>query len=242
MKGYVYSDGYLRTSSREFSLDNLSERFVHLTNDAIQQAGEEYGRFESGNKISFQQFQRYLDHAFPSKKISFKKVLWPQITRLVTDSFYATFSKIDPHRRQNSFEIFGYDFMIDTDFKVFIIECNTNPSLELSCPLMARIIPAMLDNVFRVVVDPLFPPPDFSMAKKNLMHLDILPTNKLELIFDERLSGSYLHDLSGPEPKLSLRIQDDLGNDEEVEIEEEPSRAIAQRCPKAPQHRQSTGA
>jgi len=54
MKGYVYSDGYLRTSSREFSLDNLSERFVHLTNDAIQQAGEEYGRFESGNKISFQ--------------------------------------------------------------------------------------------------------------------------------------------------------------------------------------------
>jgi hypothetical protein len=123
--------------------------------------------------------------------------------------------------------------MIDTDFKVFIIECNTNPSLELSCPLMARIIPAMLDNVFRVVVDPLFPPPDFSMAKKNLMHLDILPTNKLELIFDERLSGSYLRDLSGPEPKLSLRIQDDLGNDEEVEIEEE-SEGMEEELEEAP--------
>jgi hypothetical protein len=54
MKGYFYNDGYLRTSSKEFSLDNLASRFVHLTNDAIQETSEEYGRFESGNKISFQ--------------------------------------------------------------------------------------------------------------------------------------------------------------------------------------------
>ena len=85
---------------------------------------------------------------------------------------------------------------------------------------MARIIPAMLDNVFRVVVDPLFPPPDFSMAKKNLMH-DILPINKLELVFDERLSGDHLRSLATDEPKLNLRIQDDEGNNEEEEIEEE---------------------
>jgi hypothetical protein len=95
--------------------------------------------------------------------------------------------------------------MIDQNFKVYIIECNTNPSLELSCPLMARIIPAMLDNVFRVVVDPLFPPPDFNMAKKNLMH-DILPINKLELVFDERLSGDHLRRIFKGEPILNLRI------------------------------------
>jgi len=53
MKGYLYSDGYLRTSSREFSLNDLSERYVHLTNDAIQQEGNDYGKFESGNKMSF---------------------------------------------------------------------------------------------------------------------------------------------------------------------------------------------
>jgi hypothetical protein len=95
--------------------------------------------------------------------------------------------------------------MVDQNMKVSIIECNTNPSLELSCPLMARIIPAMLDNVFRIVVDPLFPPPDFSMAKKNLMH-DILPINKLELVFDERLSGDYLRRLFKDQPKMKLRV------------------------------------
>jgi len=35
MKGYFYEDGYIRTSCKEFNLDNLSNRFIHLTNDAV---------------------------------------------------------------------------------------------------------------------------------------------------------------------------------------------------------------
>lgn len=34
-KGYFYDEGYLRTSSSEFSLYDLSDLFVHLTNDAV---------------------------------------------------------------------------------------------------------------------------------------------------------------------------------------------------------------
>jgi len=34
-KGWFYEDGYIRTSSKEFSLHNLDDKFVHLTNDAI---------------------------------------------------------------------------------------------------------------------------------------------------------------------------------------------------------------
>ena len=35
LKGYVYDDGYLRTSSRVFSKGNLDNKLVHLTNDAV---------------------------------------------------------------------------------------------------------------------------------------------------------------------------------------------------------------
>ena len=55
-KGYFYEDGYIRTSCKEFSLDNLSNRFVHLTNDAVQKKSDDYGKFENGNKISYQNF------------------------------------------------------------------------------------------------------------------------------------------------------------------------------------------
>lgn len=34
-KGFFYEDGYIRTSCKEFSLDNLANRYVHLTNDAV---------------------------------------------------------------------------------------------------------------------------------------------------------------------------------------------------------------
>lgn len=79
--------------------------------------------------------------------------------RLATDSFRAVYKKIDPSRCKNAFEIFGYDFMIDENFKVILIECNTNPSLEICSPLLARIIPELLDNSFRIAVDPLYQPP-----------------------------------------------------------------------------------
>lgn len=34
-RAYWYSEGYIRTSSNEFNLDDVSDPFTHLTNDAI---------------------------------------------------------------------------------------------------------------------------------------------------------------------------------------------------------------
>jgi D-alanine-D-alanine ligase-like ATP-grasp enzyme len=38
-------------------------------------------------------------------------------------------------------EIFGLDFMIDENFKVWLIEINTNPCLEISSNILQKIIP-----------------------------------------------------------------------------------------------------
>ena len=34
---------------------------------------------------------------------------------------------VNPNNRKNHFEFFGYDFMIDEDLRVWLIEVNTNP-------------------------------------------------------------------------------------------------------------------
>lgn len=52
LQAYWYTDGYLRTSCREYNLKNATNRMIHLTNDAIQKKSDDYGRFESGNKVS----------------------------------------------------------------------------------------------------------------------------------------------------------------------------------------------
>lgn len=74
------------------------------------------------------------------------------------------------------------DFLIDDNFKVWLIEANTNPCLELSCPLLGRLIPSMVENAFKIVVDPIFPPPDIeeiaNYNKKLFLTDNLLENNK----------------------------------------------------------------
>lgn len=91
---------------------------------------------------------------------------------------------MDPHRRASTFEIFGYDFMIDDDYNPWLIEVNTNPCLELASPYLSRMIPSMLENTIKIAVDPLFPPPPIPNSRRHQIP-DALD-NKFELIFNER--------------------------------------------------------
>jgi D-alanine-D-alanine ligase-like ATP-grasp enzyme len=67
--------------------------------------------------------------------ICFERDILPQIKKLTADCFRAVWGKIDPFKRINTFEVFGLDFMMDEDFRVYLIEVNNNPSLELASPL-----------------------------------------------------------------------------------------------------------
>lgn len=44
MKGYWFRDGYIRTTSTEYTLKQSSGN-IHLTNDSIQKQLPDYGKF-----------------------------------------------------------------------------------------------------------------------------------------------------------------------------------------------------
>jgi hypothetical protein len=52
---------------------------MHLTNDAIQKDSDEYGKYEMGNKLSFTEYQAYLDETQPELKINFRKHIFSQV-------------------------------------------------------------------------------------------------------------------------------------------------------------------
>jgi tubulin--tyrosine ligase len=109
LKGYWYEEGYIRTTSYEFSLQQMNTN-IHLTNDAVQKHCKDYGRYEKGNKISYKEFQNYLYNLVQTK-----------IKKVATDIIRAASLTIDPKRRLNNFEIFGMDFMVDSEFKPWLI-------------------------------------------------------------------------------------------------------------------------
>lgn len=77
VKGYQYDEGYIRTSSYEFDVNNLADRSIHLTNDAIQKKCPNYGKFDPGNKMSYNEFQVYLDKHCGEVGVCFERDLVP---------------------------------------------------------------------------------------------------------------------------------------------------------------------
>ncbi|CAK71274.1 unnamed protein product (macronuclear) [Paramecium tetraurelia] len=218
IRAYWYEEGYLRTSSEEFDIKDVSNQYVHLTNDAIQKYSEAYGKYENGNKLSFAEFQRYLDKWHNNDHFDFYKDLYPQLKVITLNAIKSVYHKIEPFKKNYNFEIFGLDFMIDEKFKPYLIEINTNPCLELSSPLLGRIIPAMVENAFRLSIDTLVPPPESSAWPPNKKHLlfydNLLENNRFQLLFDEKDDALDLKNL------YSNQINDDQ-IDEMNEEEEE---------------------
>lgn len=52
---------------------------IHLTNDAVQKKGQDYGKYQNANKISYTDFQKYLDNNFADKQFNFFKTVYPQM-------------------------------------------------------------------------------------------------------------------------------------------------------------------
>ena len=155
LKVYVFKEGHLKTCSNEYDI-NSNDIFSHLTNYSLQKHNKNFSHYEKGNELSFDDLQYNIDINYSEKKINFKRDILPKIYKIVEFTFRAVSNKINSFNRKFSFEIFGFDFMIDNFFNPFLIEVNMNPGLEESSPLIKILIPRMLDDALRLTVDKLF--------------------------------------------------------------------------------------
>ena len=46
--------------------------------------------------------------------------------------------------------------MFDKDLNPYLIEVNTNPGLEISSPLISKLVPRMIDDALRLTIDVIF--------------------------------------------------------------------------------------
>lgn len=54
------------------------------------------------------------------------------------------------HLHRHCFELLGYDFMLDCELNVYLIEVNMNPCLELASPYLAELLPEVIEAVVQV--------------------------------------------------------------------------------------------
>ena len=167
LKVYFFKEGHLKTSSILFNI-NSKDPYSHITNYSFQKYNENFQKYEKGNEVPFYEFQKFIDENYPDKNYKLKINLYSQIKEIVSISMKSVKEQIHKNGNNYQFEIFGYDFMLDENFNLFLIEVNDNPGLEESSPWIQIIVPRMLDDAFRLTIDELFNPGyDFSKAYKN---------------------------------------------------------------------------
>jgi hypothetical protein len=159
VRAYFFQDAYIRTSCKKYDLSKLSDRATHLTNDAVQKHSTAYGQYEDGNKLSLVEWQNSIERDYPhAPQQVVNNHIMPEIKRLSKISIDACLEQFRNTSIDKSFELFGYDFMVNQSFQPVLIEVNTNPCLEFVCPLLTDIISRVIEDSFKLAVDRACPP------------------------------------------------------------------------------------
>jgi hypothetical protein len=151
---YMYETAYVRTSSTQYSLHDLRDRALHLTNDAVQCKTGGYGEFEDSNKLTLEDMQARIG---PGYDVGGK--LYPRMRDIARHVFGALGGLLNPQGLSYCFELFGLDFMLDEGGAVSLIEVNTSPALLRHGALLSELIPKVVEEVVQKCVDPYFPDP-----------------------------------------------------------------------------------
>ena len=83
------------------------------------------------------------------------EMIWNQIESIVIKTIISAskeyYKNIFPSKINNSFELYGFDILIDEKYRAWIMEVNVNPSLHCTSPLDLSIKTDLISDIFNVV-------------------------------------------------------------------------------------------
>ncbi|CAG9854394.1 unnamed protein product, partial [Phyllotreta striolata] len=149
---WIYRDSYLRFSGQIFSLENFHES-LHLTNHAVQckytPMEQRDKALPTDNMWDCNTFKAYLKQMGCLEK--WNEVIFPGMAQSITCAMLASQDTMD--KRQNTFEMYGADFMLGEDCTPWLLEINCSPDLSFSTSVTSRLCPQCMEDIIKVVVD-----------------------------------------------------------------------------------------
>ena len=177
---YIFRDSYVRLCSLPYTLEKQNY-FAHLCNTAVNQKSDSFGALAAGNTISMGELGAFFDQKeagteFLRKIGSFEKYFYEEIKKLMKVAFDSVLKRanlLNPEKIPNSFELFGFDIMVDQSYKCWLIEANYIPGLTDDGSEYAKYyMDRMMDDMFKLTLDELYPIP--RNAKRVEQHFPLL--------------------------------------------------------------------
>ena len=158
LEAFIYDEGFARVSCKEYDIRSaFDDKMMHLTNTSIQKDADPFDMpsfLRNGDKqhvASTKCSLQFLWEKLESHGVDSSKV-WQSICNLVVKSLVCADDVIP--NQPSSFELFGYDVLIDKNLKAWLIEINSSPSMGIYGPLDQRIKTDLIHDTVNLV-DPL---------------------------------------------------------------------------------------
>uniref|UniRef100_A0A7S0F6P1 Tubulin--tyrosine ligase-like protein 5 n=2 Tax=Hanusia phi TaxID=3032 RepID=A0A7S0F6P1_9CRYP len=158
---YLYDDGLARFCTEKYDEDvrgSSGDLFRHLTNYSVNKTHASFlaREAEEGEQHPLKWSLRALKEHLQGAGVDTRRV-FEQVEDLIVKTLLAVEGRINSKLQQlvpyrnNCYELFGFDVMLDASLHPWLIEVNTSPSLAADSPLDKRIKNAMVVDMFNML-------------------------------------------------------------------------------------------
>ncbi|XP_047466475.1 tubulin polyglutamylase TTLL5 isoform X2 [Mugil cephalus] len=157
---YVYEEGLARFATVKYdrTSKNIKNTFMHLTNYSVNKKSSDYVSCDDpevedyGNKWSMSAVLRYLKQEGKDTTLLMRQIEDLIVKAVLSAELQiATACKMFVPHKANCFELYGFDVLIDSNLKPWLLEVNLSPSLACDAPLDLKIKASMIADMFSLV-------------------------------------------------------------------------------------------
>ncbi|XP_070207310.1 protein polyglycylase TTLL10-like [Littorina saxatilis] len=168
----LFHHGYIRLSCLKYN-DNDTNLTTHLTNQFVQKKDPTYKDVKEDTTWTMAKFNDYINKHCAEEKGLEEDWTYNTLTKHMQRIMLHCFNSVK-HKLQcklGYFDLYGLDFMVDTDMKVWLIEINANPALHVNCEALKEVIPGVVEETIRVSIE---------AFEKNRRHQPLLPLQSMK--------------------------------------------------------------
>eukprot|EP00931_Biecheleriopsis_adriatica_P043832 TRINITY_DN25047_c0_g1_i2.p1 TRINITY_DN25047_c0_g1~~TRINITY_DN25047_c0_g1_i2.p1 ORF type:complete len:1120 (-),score=230.23 TRINITY_DN25047_c0_g1_i2:276-3635(-) len=160
LKAYIYREGLTRFASKTYSTkeEHMQDAFRHLTNYSINKNSCKFVENSDlradnvGHKWSLSALNKHLHCVGVDVNL-----MWVRIMDLIVKTLLSVEPAISSRTRQmtpnreNCFELYGFDVLVDEGLKPWLLEVNLSPSMQAESPLDWQIKSSLIADAFNLV-------------------------------------------------------------------------------------------